>query len=63
MAKLREGVTASLNGDIIIVEGNNKESAGQSGANIENATRISKRDRRIFQDGIFLTDKGGRIIE
>lgn len=63
LARLRKGVSASINGDIITVEGYNKEATGQSGANIENATRISKRDRRIFQDGIFLIDKGGRIIE
>lgn len=43
-----------VKGDEIIVTGINKEDTGQTAVNIERATKISRRDRRVFQDGIFL---------
>ena len=62
-AKILENVSANIEGDIITIESSNKESAGQSSANIEKATRISGRDRRVFQDGIFIIEKDGRQID
>ena len=50
-------VKVSVNGDIIIVESSNLENAGQTAANIEIATKIRNRDRRIFQDGIYIIEK------
>jgi len=40
--------------DIITVSGISKEDVFQTAANIERATWIKARDRRVFQDGIFL---------
>ena len=50
-------VKAEIKGDIIEVESANRESAGQTAANIETATKIRSRDRRIFQDGIYIIEK------
>lgn len=63
IAKILDGVNVNIEGDIISVEGHNKEATGQTAANIEKITRISNRDRRIFQDGIYIVEKDGKIIE
>ncbi|MDD1720470.1 MAG: 50S ribosomal protein L6 [Euryarchaeota archaeon] len=50
--------TVTIQGDEVLVAGPNKEHVGQTAANIEQATRIKGRDPRVFQDGIYLTEKG-----
>ncbi|MBU3905334.1 MAG: 50S ribosomal protein L6 [Nanoarchaeota archaeon] len=57
-AKLHGDVKVEIKGDEIIVSGVNREDVGQTCGNIERATRITKRDRRVFQDGIFISTKG-----
>ena len=56
-AKILPQVNVKIEKNIITVESSDKEKAGQTAANIERATRIRKRDRRIFQDGIWLVQK------
>lgn len=53
-AKILGNVKVVIKDDEITVTGYNKEDVGQTAANIERATKISARDRRVFQDGIFL---------
>ncbi|MEM5777224.1 MAG: 50S ribosomal protein L6 [Candidatus Aenigmatarchaeota archaeon] len=53
-AKILGDTKVQINGQEITVFGINKELVGQTAANIENATRISKKDRRVFQDGIYI---------
>lgn len=43
--------------DEIIILGTGVEAVGQTAANIERACKLSKRDRRIFQDGIYISGK------
>ncbi|MBI1971799.1 MAG: 50S ribosomal protein L6 [Candidatus Aenigmarchaeota archaeon] len=47
-----------VKGDQIIVTGSNIEDVSRTASNIERATRIKFYDRRVFQDGIFITSKG-----
>tara|TARA_B000000460_G_scaffold149578_1_gene105600 strand:+ start:693 stop:1244 length:552 start_codon:yes stop_codon:yes gene_type:complete len=42
----------------VVVKGADREKVGQTAANIERACRIKKRDRRVFQDGIYIVSKG-----
>ncbi len=56
-AKIVEGVTVKVGNDEITISGIDKEKVGNTAANIEHATRITKRDPRVFQDGIYITEK------
>jgi large subunit ribosomal protein L6 len=62
-ANIIENVVVKLDGDIITVESLDKEKASQVSANIEIATKISNKDRRVFQDGIFIIEKAGVLIK
>jgi large subunit ribosomal protein L6 len=56
-AKILDNVSAKVDKDIIILESFDKEAAGQTAGNIERATHLNMRDRRRFQDGIWITEK------
>lgn len=58
-AKILHGVEIEVQGNVIKVKSTNMELAGQTAANLETATKIRSRDKRVFQDGIFITKKAG----
>jgi len=60
IAKVEAGVKVEIKGKgaEIVVSGINKEAVGQTAANIEQTTRIKGYDPRVFQDGIYLVERG-----
>jgi len=44
-------------GKEVFVRGPDKDAVGQTAANIEAQSVVSNKDRRVFQDGIFLVEK------
>ena len=58
-AKILNGVEVEVKGKNVIISGSDLEKTGQTAANIEKATKVPKKDRRIFQDGIFIVEKPG----
>lgn len=59
VAKIMPGSTVKIAGDTVIVQATDLELAGQTAGNIESATRIVRKDRRRFQDGIYIVSKPG----
>lgn len=60
--KLKKGVSVKIEGDQIVVESPDKELAGQMSSDIELLTAKRNRDLRVFQDGIYMTEKAGKKI-
>jgi large subunit ribosomal protein L6 len=57
-AQILPGVKVESKGDSVTVSGVNKDSVGQTAANIERATRVKNRDIRVFQDGVYTVKRG-----
>ena len=57
-ARIEPGVTAKIANDEVVLTGIDRELVGTSAANIEHATRIRNRDPRVFQDGIYIIQRG-----
>lgn len=56
-ATILPGVKVDVKGDQVTVTGTDLEKVSQTAANIETATKIRNRDIRVFQDGIYITQK------
>ena len=61
VARIMPNTQVKIEKETITVEATNIEDAGQTAANLERATKIKNRDRRVFQDGIYITQKPERI--
>lgn len=57
IAKILGDSKVIIKGKNISVKGSDKQLSGQTAANIESATRVTNTDRRVFQDGIYITKK------
>lgn len=47
----------SVEGDDVLVKGVSLEDVGQTAANVEQATKIKRKDQRIFLDGVYIYHK------
>ena len=57
-ANILSGVDVKVNNKVeVVVTGIDKENVGQTAANIERCVVVKNRDRRVFQDGIYLLNK------
>ncbi|MGY8728877.1 MAG: 50S ribosomal protein L6 [Candidatus Poseidoniales archaeon] len=57
-ADILSGVVVKVSNKVeVVVSGIDKELVGQTAANIEKCATIKNRDRRVFQDGIYLVNK------
>ncbi len=61
-AKIVGSTEVKIEGDQVVVKGPDKEAVAQTASNIESATKISKVDPRVFQDGIYITEKAGKPL-
>ena len=61
-AKILEGVDIEVKKQDVMLRGIDKGNVSQTAANIEQATKIKNRDRRIFQDGIYILEKDGKSL-
>ena len=60
---IKPGAKVTVDGQNVVVESTSKDVAGQVAADIEQLTRITNRDPRVFQDGIYITNKDGKEIK
>jgi len=58
VASIADNVKVTVQKDSVTLIGVNKEDLGKTAANIERACRMSRKDRRIFLDGIYLEERG-----
>jgi len=61
--EISDRVSVKVDGDNVIVESIDKNAAGQTAASIETLTRRPGFDKRIFQDGLYITSKDGKEIK
>ncbi len=58
-AKILHSVDVEVKGNLITISSHDKEAAGQTAANFEKAGKVKSRDRRVFQDGIYIVERPG----
>jgi large subunit ribosomal protein L6 len=55
--KMLGDVQVKVQSEDIIVQGLNLEDVSQTAANIEQATKVKKKDPRVFLDGIYVYER------
>jgi large subunit ribosomal protein L6 len=57
VAKIVGSSKVTVEGDDVVVRGVSLEDVGQTAANIELATKVKRKDQRIFLDGVYIYQK------
>ena len=56
-APIHGDTEVEVDGEELTLTGPDKEAVGQTAADIEQLTRIKDKDTRVFQDGVYITNK------
>ncbi|AUX08329.1 50S ribosomal protein L6 [Halalkaliarchaeum desulfuricum] len=54
---VRGDTEVQVDGEEIVLSGPDKEAVGQTAADIEQLTKVKGKDTRVFQDGVYITEK------
>jgi large subunit ribosomal protein L6 len=54
---VRGDTEVQVDGEELTLSGPDKEAVGQTAADIEQLTRVKDKDTRVFQDGVYITEK------
>lgn len=57
IAKIQGGSKVTVKGEDVVVQGLNLEDVSQTAANMERATKVTRKDPRIFLDGIYIYER------
>jgi large subunit ribosomal protein L6 len=57
VAKIVRACKVSVEGDDVVIKGVSVEDVGQTAANLEQATKIKRKDQRVFLDGLYIYEK------
>jgi len=60
---IKQGANVKVENDLITIEGVDKDVCGEVASDIEQLTRRTNFDPRIFQDGIYIINKDGKEIK
>lgn len=63
IAKIQGDTKITVQTEDIIVQGVNIEDVSQTAANIEQATKVKKKDPRVFLDGIYIYERERGMVE
>lgn len=56
-AKIKGDVEVKIQSEDILVQGTNLEDVSQTAANIEQATKVKRKDPRVFLDGLYVYER------
>lgn len=57
IAKIIGSCNVTVEGDDVVIKGVSLEDVGQTSANLEQATKIKRKDQRVFLDGLYIFEK------
>ncbi|RJT02652.1 50S ribosomal protein L6 [Halococcus sp. IIIV-5B] len=60
--KIHGDTTVDVDDEQLTLSGPSKDDVGQTAADIEQLTRVSGKDVRVFQDGVYITEKPQREV-
>ena len=54
---IRGDTDVQIDGETVRLTGSDKEAVGQTAADIEQLTKVTDKDTRVFQDGVYIVEK------